>query len=475
MKSPEFGIHHKMVFSGQDALINYFNPESHPPIPLVEIPNDLNPYCEDRVRVFGKIMSATPLANVKCLPAYHMLEQALKAGKLANIERIYESSSGNTAFSLTVIARALGIDDVNIFVSSSISPEKLAFLKLLGITVIVNQEPMCPDPEDPESGINKAKNYAMQFQGYCPSQYDNPMNPDAHYRWTGPQIFWQLDGNLQIYAATLGTTGTILGSGRFLKEHLPNLKVVGVASAEDKVRLGPRSKNSLKEIGFPWQEFVDVVVEVEDKEAYELSLKLFQRGFMAGPSSGFNLAGLYRYIEGIKRDGSLDSFRNSSGEIVCVCIFPDGPLPYLNSYQTNVSSELMSKVLNEHLLKSELLKAEILTDRGLYPANVFELLQSDRNVEIWDIRKEIDYERFRIQGAKRIDVELIESMTDEKIGYLTRENIYVIVVDCGLADFSYSGVLASMIFRKGINAFYMIGGMDDWSKAGFPVDRGYFK
>ncbi|MCS7092687.1 MAG: pyridoxal-phosphate dependent enzyme, partial [Patescibacteria group bacterium] len=139
MKSPEFGIRNKMVFGGADALKDYFNPENHPPIPLVEIPDDLNPYYEDRVRVFGKIMSATPLANVKCLPAYHMLEQALKAGKLANIERIYESSSGNTAFSLAVIARAFGISDINIFVSSSISPDKLAFLKLLGITVIVNQ------------------------------------------------------------------------------------------------------------------------------------------------------------------------------------------------------------------------------------------------------------------------------------------------------------------------------------------------
>lgn len=467
MKSPEQEFLN--VFSGEGALLDYFNPENHPPAPLVELPCDLNPFCSDKVRVFGKIMAAVPLANVKSLPAYNMLLEALAQGRLDEVQSIYESSSGNTAFSVAVIARALGIHNINVFVSNTIAPEKLEFLKILGINVIVNKEPMCPDPDDPESGINKAKRYAKQFKGYCPSQYDNPSNPDAHYKWTGPQIFSQTQGNLQIYAATLGTTGTIFGSGRFLKEHLPNLKIVGIASAEDKVRLGPRTKNALKEISFAWQSVVDEIVEVDASEGYYQSLLLFRRGIMAGPSSGFNLAGLYKYISELKSTDSLDILRNSDGEIICVCIFPDGPLPYLSSYIGNVPHSLIPEVENPHLLDSRIHSEDVSNAVGINPIEVYELINSGRNPKIIDIRKESDYEKFRIKGAKRIDVEFLEIAGDADLSHLKDASI-VIVVDCGLSDYKYSAFIASLLNRRGIKAYYMIGGMDAWARSSLPVE-----
>src|SRR5258708_26619 len=101
------------VFAGPSAVRDFLNPENNPPIPLVELPANLNPFYEQRVRIFAKLMYLLPLLNIKSLPALNMLLQAKASGALDGVHTLIENSSGNTAFSLAVLARAFGISGVD--------------------------------------------------------------------------------------------------------------------------------------------------------------------------------------------------------------------------------------------------------------------------------------------------------------------------------------------------------------------------
>ena len=174
------------VFSGPDAVKDFLNPDCNPPLPLVEIPKHLNLFAKDGVRVFAKLMNFLPLANVKSLPAYNMLLEKENGGGLDGITSLIENSSGNTVFSLAVIGRLFGIAKTKAIVSHEVSWGKLQMLRFFGTEVMVNEEPICPDPSDKESGIYKAKQIGEQEGWFNPGQYDNEANPRAHEQWTGP-------------------------------------------------------------------------------------------------------------------------------------------------------------------------------------------------------------------------------------------------------------------------------------------------
>ena len=100
------------TFEGNTAVLDFLNPDNAPYVPLVEIPDHVNPYRKDGIRVFAKLMNALPLANIKSLPAYNMLAEKKKNGNLEGIDTIIENSSGNTVFSLAVIAKLMGIHHI---------------------------------------------------------------------------------------------------------------------------------------------------------------------------------------------------------------------------------------------------------------------------------------------------------------------------------------------------------------------------
>ena len=145
------------VFKGDNAILDYLNPESQVFTPLVELPKKLNPFYEDSVRIYAKLLNTLPLTNVKSIPAFNMLKEMEHKGKLKNIHTIIENSSGNTVLSLAVIGRLLGIPNTKAFVSYEVPFGKLQMLQLFGVEPLVNKEPICPDPADKTSGIYKAK------------------------------------------------------------------------------------------------------------------------------------------------------------------------------------------------------------------------------------------------------------------------------------------------------------------------------
>lgn len=340
----------KNVFSGPDAIKDFLNPGNLPYLPLVELPAALNPFVADGVRIQAKLMNLMPLGNVKAVPAYNMIMEKARSGELDGVEELIENSSGNTVFSLAIAGRQFGVEKTSSYVPAEISWNKLLMLLFFGVHPIVNQEPEKPSENDPASGVCKARKDGERPDMLNPGQYENPDNPGAHEKWTGPQIWDQTDGRLSLFCAGLGTTGTLIGTATYLKRQKPELPVVGVMRAPDKYIPGARTEKLLNLVGFDWREHVDHIERAESEVSYGLSMAMSRLGLMVGPTSGMALAGLLQHLEKEKEQGRLGSLRNQEGEILCVFPCPDGPLPYLDEYPKYVDASEFPAIRNEELL-----------------------------------------------------------------------------------------------------------------------------
>ena len=339
------------TFKGPDALKDFLNPGKHPNLPMVELPCSLNPFASDGVRIFAKMMGLSPLGNVKAVPAFNMVREMFKRGELEDVERLVENSSGNTVFSMALAARQFGVERTQSYVPSEISWNKLLMLQFFGIEPIVNVEPQAPEENDPRTGVFKARQDGQQPDAMNPGQYENNDNPAAHEKWTGPQIWQQTEGKIDIFGVGLGTTGTLIGNSRFLKSKNPEIKVVGVMRAPDNYVPGVRTENLLEVVDFAWREHVDALEGVATETAYLTSMEMSRLGILAGPSSGLALAGLLKHLKGLEDSGELESFRRAdSGEITCVFPCPDGPMAYLDEYFKYVDASHFPAITNEDVL-----------------------------------------------------------------------------------------------------------------------------
>ncbi len=309
------------MFSGPGAIRDLLNPEFNPPLPLVELPESLNPLAGRKVRIYAKLLYLVPLLNLKALPALRMLLEARE--QLGGVHTIVEHSSGNTAFSLAIMARFFGIRSVQAIVPIDIAPGKLELLRLAGADIRF---------APPEGGGVALARKVGERPGYINfDQYSNAANVTAHSTWTTRQVWEQTEGKLTVYCAGLGTTGTALGAAKYFRENSCKVTVVGVYVAPNSAIPGVRSPENLKEVAFDWSNEVPHCVEAATKESYKKSLDLCRAGLLAGPSSGFALAGLLRFFE---EQGDIDQFRNVDGEVIAAFICGDTPFPYLDKYST---------------------------------------------------------------------------------------------------------------------------------------------
>ncbi len=319
------------VFEGPTALRDFLNPENHPPVPMVELPVYLNPLAAEGVRVFAKLMYLLPLLTVKSLPALQMLTDAAEAGRLEGVHTIVENSSGNTVFALSVLAKLFDIGRVLAIVPWDIAPGKLDLLRIAGAEPLLRRDA----PGQP-GGIAEARAMGEQPGIFNPAQYDNESNPAVYEKWVAPEVWRQTRGRLTVFAAGLGTTGTLVGASRFLRRQSPCARTVGVMCAAGHAVPGVRTAARLAEIGFDWRGAADCVVEAETKESFKRSVDLCRAGIMAGPSAGFALAGLQKFLAMRREHGDLDRLRNADGEVVAVFLCGDTPLPYLDKYSTHL-------------------------------------------------------------------------------------------------------------------------------------------
>jgi cysteine synthase len=194
-------------------------------------------------------------------------------------------------------------------------------LEVMGVEVVVDAQ-----------SIAKAKELGAE-PGYINFfQYGNPGNPAGYEEYLAPEI-WQLtEGNMSLFAAGLGTTGTMQGVAHFLKKQHAATKILGVITSPGETVPGVRTDERLKEVEFDWKPDVDFTTYVNKDDSMTVSLALSRAGLIAGPSSGFVLAGLHQFLAARKKAGGFDELRNKKGEVDAVFVVFDTLLPYLDDY-----------------------------------------------------------------------------------------------------------------------------------------------
>ncbi|KAL6703419.1 hypothetical protein ACN47E_009678 [Coniothyrium glycines] len=340
------------AYAGPDAVRNYFDPDVQPMLPMIEIPQTLNPFYKDGVRIHAKMMSMHPANNVKIMPALNMLAQEVDPGKS---KTVVEYSSGSTVISLALASRINhGITDVRAYLSNKTSPAKLKLMQFFGLDVTLFGGPSQPEPLDLRGGIHRARTLAQQDSTILnANQYENDANWQAHVRWTGPQIHEQLP-NINIMCAGMGTSGTSTGLGQYFKHAKPSVVRLGVCTAAGDRVPGPRSLALLSPVEFPWRDSVDAIEEVGSKDAFSLSLQLCREGLICGPSSGFNLQGLLNYLTKVKSSGKLADLAGPDGQIDCVFICCDLPYQYMDEYFDKLGEDVFHPIHNKELANVDL-------------------------------------------------------------------------------------------------------------------------
>jgi len=245
-------------------------------------------------QIIGKLEMLNPLGSVKDRIGLAMIEQAEQDGQLEPGGTIIEPTSGNTGIALAWVARVRGYR-VILTMPDTMSAERRRILTLLGAEVALT-----PGKQGMQGAVDRARQLHQDIPGsFIPHQFDNPANPEIHYRTTGPEIWRDTAGNVDWLVAGVGTGGTITGAGRFLKEQNPDIRIVAIEPADSPVLSGGSPGPHLIEgIGAGFvpanydQTVVDELIQVTNEDAIATTRQLAKtEGLLVGLSSGANAFG----------------------------------------------------------------------------------------------------------------------------------------------------------------------------------------
>jgi len=259
-----------------------------------------------KAQIYAKMENLNPGYSVKDRIGVAMIEAAEREGTLKPGGTVIEATSGNTGIGLALAAAVKGYKCIFVMTDKA-SVEKSRYLKALGADVVIT--PVSAKPGTPDHYVSTAQRIASETpNSFYPDQYSNPANPEAHYRTTGPELWRQTEGKITHFVAGLGTGGTISGTGRFLKEKDPNIRIIGAdpygsifKTYKETGKIVETTPYLVEGIG---QEivpanvhikYVDEVVNVTDRESFEMSRLLGRmEGIFCGGSTGTNLAAALR-------------------------------------------------------------------------------------------------------------------------------------------------------------------------------------
>ncbi len=277
-----------------------------------------------RPTILAKLEELNPGGSVKDRIGLTMIEEAERSGKLKPGGTIIEPTSGNTGHGLAMVAAIKGYNMIFVM-PDKMSAEKISLLRAYGADVVV-----CPtnvERESPQSYYSVADRLTREIPGaFQPNQYFNPLNPEAHYRTTGPEIWEQTDGRIDVFVAGMGTGGTISGVAKYLKEQKPSVHIVG-ADPEGSLYSGPIAPYKVEGVGEDFMpgtmniDIVDQIVQVTDKESFVAARRLArEEGILVGGSSGMAL------------HAALEVARDRGPDEVILVLFPDTGRNYLSKF-----------------------------------------------------------------------------------------------------------------------------------------------
>src|SRR5277367_7172831 len=276
-------------------------------------------------QIYVKADYLNPGGSVKDRIAKWMIDDAERRGVLKPGGTIIEGTSGNTGMGLALVAVTRGYKVV-FTINDKQSREKIDLLKAFGAEVIVC--PTAVEPEDPRSYYSIAKKLAREIpNSYYPNQYENPMNPQAHYDTTGPEIWDDTEGKITHFVCGMGTGGTISGVGRYLKEKNPKVKIIGIdpqgSLYYDFHKTGKIAKAStyvVEGIGedfFPTtmdMQILDDVIQVNDEECFVVARRLAKmEGLFTGGSGGGCISAALRIAKDLGPEAFIVAFLPDTG------------------------------------------------------------------------------------------------------------------------------------------------------------------
>ena len=290
--------------------------------PLVELTNIEKKY-DLKAKLLAKVESFNPGGSAKDRVAKAMLDDAEEKGILTKDSVIIEPTSGNTGIGLALMSVARGYRCI-IVMPDTMSMERRMLMKAYGAELVLSE-----GAKGMAGAIAKAEELAKEIpHSFIPGQFENPANAKAHYVTTGPEIYEDCDGNVDIFVAGVGTGGTITGTGRYLKEQKPDVKIIAVEPASSAVLSGkPAGSHGLQGIGAGFIPGVldtsvyDEIIPVTNEDAYAYGKMIGQtEGILVGISAG---AALYAAVEVAKRE-------ENAGKNIVV-LLPDTGERYLST------------------------------------------------------------------------------------------------------------------------------------------------
>lgn len=282
--------------------------------PLVRI-NTITKQQKIKAQVFAKMESLNPGYSVKDRIGISMITWAEEKGVLKKGGTIIEATSGNTGIGLALVAAVRGYKCIFVL-TDKVSVEKNRYLKALGADIVVC--PAAAKPGTPDHYVATAKRISEETpNSFYPDQYNHPANPAAHYRTTGPEIWEDTEGKITHFVASIGTGGTISGTGRYLKEMNPNIKVIGAdpygsifKPYKESGRVPEATPYLVEGIGQALPtgnadlNIIDEIINITDRESFEMARQLSRReGIFCGGSTGTIFAGALKVAKDLDENG----------------------------------------------------------------------------------------------------------------------------------------------------------------------------
>ena len=279
--------------------------------------------------IYTKVEYLNPGGSTKDRIALTMIEAAEKAGYLQPGGTIIEATAGNTGVGLALIAAVKKYRCIFVM-PDKMSQDKINLLKAYGAEVVVT--PTSVPPDSPESYNGVAERLAKEIPGaYRPNQFENPDNPLAHYLTTGPEIWSDSQGKVEVFVAGMGTGGTISGVAKYLKEQNPNIIIIG-ADPEGSILSGDSPKSyKIEGIGEDFipktfnRQLVDEMIRVSDKESFNMARRLArEEGLLVGGSCGAAVVAALKYVARLSQPKYI------------VVLLPDTGRNYINKIYSDV-------------------------------------------------------------------------------------------------------------------------------------------